>query len=310
MTGVTGQVGGEFLPLLRPFGPVLAPTRAELDLTDTTAIRDLVRAIKPQWIVNTAAYTAVDKAESTAGLAYALNRDVPRVLGEEAARFGAAVMHFSTDYVFSGEGMIPWREDDPTGPLGVYGASKLSGERELRESGASHLIFRTSWVYGTHGSNFLKTILRLAGEREELGIVNDQHGAPTWSRSLARLGAHTVALFRKMQSTDGRTAAEAVQPLSGIYHACDAGLTTWFGFAQEILRLARIAQPQQRFATLKPVTTADYPTPARRPANSRMDCEKLSRVLDYNMPMWEKSTAFVMSELLGSAPDHDQLPSS
>jgi dTDP-4-dehydrorhamnose reductase len=300
LTGVSGQVGGELLPLLTALGEVVAPTREELDLCDTSAIRDVVRRVKPRWIVNPAAYTAVDKAESDVKTAFAINRDAPGVLGEEAARIGASVLHFSTDYVFAGDGTRPWCEDDPTQPLGVYGASKLAGEQALASSGAAHLIFRTSWVYGARGKNFLLTILKFAREREELKIVADQHGAPTWSRDLARLAAHTILHSEEDAAAKGITLTEAVQPIAGIYHACNAGFTTWFGFASEFERLAQVAEPEQTFAKLTPIPSSEYPTPAKRPENSRMNCEKLTRMLSFEMPTWEHSTAQVMTEVLAT----------
>ena len=302
LTGVNGQVGGELLSLLSALGEVVAPTREELDLGNTSAIRDVVRRVKPRWIVNPAAYTAVDKAESDIEAAFAINRDAPGVLGEEAARIGASVLHFSTDYVFAGDGTRPWSEDDPTAPLGVYGSSKLAGEKALAASCASHLIFRTSWVYGTRGKNFLLTILKFAREREELKIVADQHGAPTWSRDLARLAVHTILRSEKDAAAKGIALTEAVHPIAGVYHACDAGFTTWFGFASEFLRLAKAAEPEQTFAKLIPISSSEYPTPAKRPENSRMSCEKLTRVLNFEMPTWEHSTAQVMAETLAVRP--------
>jgi dTDP-4-dehydrorhamnose reductase len=300
LTGVNGQVGGELLPLLSALGEVIAPTREELDLGDTSAIRDIVRRVKPRWIVNPAAYTAVDKAESDVETAFAINRDAPGVLGEEAARIGAPVLHFSTDYVFAGDGIQPWRETDPTQPLGVYGSSKLAGEQALAASSAAHLVFRTSWVYGTRGKNFLLTILKFAREREELKIVEDQHGAPTWSRDLARLAVQAILQSEEDAVERGVTLAEAVQPIVGIYHACNAGFTTWFGFASEFVRLAQLAEPEQTFAKLIPIPSSEYPTPAKRPENSRMTCEKLTRVLNFEMPTWEHSTAQVMAEVLAA----------
>ena len=300
LIGANGQVGYEALPLLNALGKVVSLTRAELDLTDPAAIRAAVRQLKPRWIVNAAAYTAVDKAESDSQAAFAINRDAPGVLGEEAFRIGAPVLHFSTDYVFAGDGTRPWREDDPTSPLGVYGASKLAGEEALAGSGAVHLIFRTSWVYGTRGNNFLLTILRLAREREELQIVNDQYGAPTWSRTLARLAAHSILRSEKDALMKGITPTEAVQPISGIYHACSAGFTTWFGFASEFVRIAQLAHPEQVFARLIPIPSTAYPTAAKRPANSRMNCEKLTRTLGFEMPTWQDSTSQVMNELLSA----------
>ena len=299
LTGSSGQVGGELQELLRPLGAVVAPRHAELDLSDPASIRDLVRRVQPRWIVNAAAYTAVDKAETDAAMAYLVNRDAPRILGEEAVRLGAAVIHFSTDYVFSGDGEIPWQEDDPTGPLNVYGASKLAGEQALLATAAPHLLFRTSWVYGAHRNNFLRTILKLGRERGELRIVADQHGAPTWSRNLARLVAHSISHFEAHAANSRSSLAEAVSSHWGVYHACDQGETTWFGFAEEILRQAQLASPETHFAELRPVTTAEYPTVARRPKNSRLNCGKLSRALAFSMPPWQQSTAAVLGELFG-----------
>lgn len=297
LTGVHGQVGGQLLPLLQKVGDVVAPKRSELDLADGEAIRSYVQNVQPRWIVNPAAYTAVDKAETEPELAFAINAEAPRILGEEAAKIGAAVLHFSTDYVFAGGGSSPWVETDATGPLGVYGASKLAGEQRLAESGAACLIFRTSWVYGATGNNFLRSILRFAREREELKIVADQYGAPTWSQDLARLVAYTIERMEIAAQRTGTTIAEAVHPFSGIYHACDGGSTTWFGFAEEFLRLARTAEPEQRFGRLVPIPTAAYPTTAERPQNSRMNCEKLVRELGFTMPSWQESAAKVMAEI-------------
>ncbi len=224
LLGGNGQVGGESLPLLRGLGEVVSLTRAELDLTDGAAVRATVRDLKPRWIVNAAAYTAVDKAESESRTAYVLNGELPGILGEEAARIGSAVIHFSTDYVFSGEGSRPWREDDATGPLSVYGASKLGGEKALAESGAGHFIFRTSWVFGARGENFLRRILQLALERDELKIVDDQVGSPTWSRTLARLVEHTIRRAEERTMSSGCGLDEAVRPVGGVYHCLEHGL--------------------------------------------------------------------------------------
>jgi len=250
--------------------------------------------------VNTAAYTAVDQAESDSQTAFAINRDAPGVLGEEAVRIGAPVIHFSTDYVFAGDGTRPWSEDDPTHPLSVYGASKLAGEEALAASGAAHLIFRSSWIYGTQGKNFLLTILKLAREREELRIVNDQYGAPTWARTLGQLIVHSVLRSEIQAHQNGIIPSEAIQPISGIYHACSAGFTTWFGFASEFVRLAQKAHPEQTYAKLIPVPSTAYPTAAKRPENSRMNCEKLTRMLGFEMPAWQDSTSQVMDELNSS----------
>ena len=298
LIGANGQVGRETLPLLRAHNAVVSLTRSELDLTDVAAIRAVVRQVKPSWIVNAAAYTAVDKAESDSQTAFAINGDAPGVLGEEAHRVGAPVIHFSTDYVFSGEGTRPWREDDPTGPLGVYGASKLAGEQALADSGAAHFIFRTSWVFGAQGENFLLRIFQLALEREELKIVDDQVGSPTWSGTLGRLAAHTIAQEEGEARRLGAAPDEAVRPVGGVYHACSAGFTSWFGFASEFLQIARRALPERTFARLMPIPSSAYPTPAVRPRNSRMNCEKLARTLKFEMPTWQDATSQVMLELL------------
>jgi dTDP-4-dehydrorhamnose reductase len=298
LLGGHGQVGGEALPLLRGLGEVVSLTRAELDLTDGAAIRAAVRELKPRWIVNAAAYTAVDKAESESQTAYALNGDAPGILGEEAARIGSAVIHFSTDYVFSGEGSRPWREDDATGPLGVYGASKLAGERALAESGAVHFIFRTSWVFGARGENFLRRILQLALERDELKIVDDQVGSPTGSRTLARLVEHTIGRVEETAKLKGCSLEEAVRPVGGVYHASSRGYTTWFGFATEFVRIARGAMPEKALANLAPIPSSAYRTAALRPKNSRLSCEKLVRGLEFEMPDWQSIAREVMEEVL------------
>lgn len=288
VTGSTGQVGGELVRLLAPLGTVYAPTRAELDLANPDSIRNVIRSIKPRWIVNPAAYTAVDRAESELDAAHAINAVAPGILGEEAARLGAAVLHFSTDYVYPGEGSEPYLESAAPGPLGVYGATKLAGEQALAASGVPHIILRTSWVYGATGRNFLLTVLRVAREKAEMSIVDDQHGAPTWSRELARLAAAMLA-----QAPD----AIAARSFTGIYHAAAQGETTWFGFAQEALRLRAQQQPQTRFARLLPISTAAYPTPARRPANSRLSTAKLTQAFGFHFMPWQEALAAVVAEI-------------
>ena len=295
LTGATGQVGNELLNTLSPLGEVIAPPRSTLDLTNLQSIRDTIRTLRPRWIVNPAAYTAVDKAESEPDLAYAINRDAIRAIGEEAATIGAGVIHFSTDYVFDGTGTKPYVETDPTNPVSVYGASKLAGEQALAQTGAAHLIFRTSWVYGATGKNFLLTILKLAREREHLRIVGDQHGAPTWSRDLARMTAHVIE--QAEAAANGQNLAAALADSSGIYHASGAGETTWHGFAAEAIRQQREREPNTRFAEIEAITTAEYPTPAKRPANSRLNCVKLQEQFNWRMPDWRESLQKVLAEL-------------
>jgi len=294
LTGATGQVGGELLKLLAPLGEVVAPTRAEMDLADAGSVREAIRAVRPRWIVNPGAYTAVDKAESEPGLAYAVNAEAVKAMGEEARAIGAGVIHFSTDYVFDGLGDAPYSETDATGPVSVYGASKLAGERALAESGAGHLIFRTSWVYGGVGKNFLLTILKLAREREVLRVVGDQHGAPTWSRDLARMAVQ--AINRCETASDVRDLAAVLSDVGGVYHAAGAGETTWYGFAAEAVRLQQGAEPGVRFAEIEAITTAEYPTPAKRPHNSRMNCSKLVERFGWRMMDWQDSLRKVLLE--------------
>lgn len=295
ITGKNGQVGGELVKLLAPLGEVIAPARETMDLTNIESIRRIIRAAKPQWIINPAAYTAVDKAESEQELAYAINADAVKVIGEEARRIGAGVIHFSTDYVFDGTSSAPYVETDPTRPVSVYGASKLAGEQALAESGAAHMIFRTSWVYGTRGKNFLLTILRLAREREKLRVVADQHGAPTWSRDLAEMTAHVIRSCENAQG--GSQPLETFATLGGVYHAAGSGETTWHEFAAEALRLQGDREPGQRFAEVEAISTEEYPTPARRPANSRLDCRKLEKQLGWRMMDWRESLRQVLLEM-------------
>jgi dTDP-4-dehydrorhamnose reductase len=264
LTGATGQVGWELRRTLAPLGEVKFFDRFGLDLADTPPLVATVRALQPEVIVNAAAYTAVDKAESERDLAFAVNATAPRVLAEEAKRIGALLVHYSTDYVFDGEKDSPYVEDDPTHPLSVYGESKLAGEQAIERSGCRHLTLRTSWVYGPRGRNFYLTMLRLAKERPELKVVDDQVGAPTSSLEIARA-----------------TAALLAKGAHGLYHMSAAGETTWCGFARAILKRAGIATP------VAAIRTEDYPTPAKRPRNSRLDCSKLRRETGIALAGWE-----------------------
>jgi dTDP-4-dehydrorhamnose reductase len=270
LTGATGQVGWELRRTLAPLGEVRALDRFGLDLADVPTLVASVRALQPDVIVNSAAYTAVDKAESERDLAFAVNATAPRVLAEEAKRIGAYLVHYSTDYVFDGEKSAPYAEDDPTGPINVYGESKLAGERAIAAAGGRHLILRTSWVYGPRGKNFYLTMLRLARERPELRVVDDQIGAPTSSLAIARATADLI----------GKAA-------QGLYHMTAAGETSWCGFARAILARAGLATP------VVAIATSDYPTPARRPRNSRLDCSKLLREHAVALAPWEEQLAEV-----------------
>jgi dTDP-4-dehydrorhamnose reductase len=289
-------VGEALTRTLVGLGEVFAPERADLDLADADSIRRVVREFKPSWVVNAGAHTAVDKAESEVELAFAINATAPAVIADEAKSVGAAVIHFSTDYVFDGAKAGPYVETDTTGPLGVYGKSKLAGEEALAASGIPHFVFRTSWVYGATGKNFMLSILRLAREREHLRIVADQHGAPTWSYDLARMTAHVIGRFEELAQGKS-TVEEVTRPVSGIYHACGSGETTWYGFAGAAIAELQRLEPEAKLATLEAITTAEYPTPAKRPLNSRMDCGKLERVLGWKMPGWKESLRLAMAEM-------------
>lgn len=303
LTGAAGQVGGELLRILAPLGEVVAPARAVMDLADAASVRDAIRSVRPRWIVNPAAYTAVDKAESEPELAYAINAEAVRVIAEEACAIGAGVIHFSTDYVFDGAGTNAYVETDATEPVSVYGASKLAGEKALVASGAAHLIFRTSWVYGARGKNFLLTILKLAREREVLRVVGDQHGAPTWSRDLAKMTAHVMghceAAAQARNIAD--QLADVLADVSGIYHAVGRGETTWYGFAAEAVQLQREQEPGARFAEIERIATAEYPTAAKRPGNSRMNSNKLVEQFGWKMMDWHESLRQVLEELAAVA---------
>jgi dTDP-4-dehydrorhamnose reductase len=260
LTGATGQVGYELRRSLQGLGEVFAPDRAGLDLGEPVQVRSFVRALRPGLIVNAAAYTAVDRAESEPGLAWRINADAPAVLASEARALGAAMVHYSTDYVFGGQPGRPWREDDATNPLNAYGRSKLAGEQAVAAAGIAHLILRTSWVYGLRGSNFLLTMLRLAREQGRVRVVSDQFGAPTWSRTVADVTAHMLAQARDRAWWDQN---------GGLYHLACGGSTSWHGFAQAIMDEAGVA------CDVQPISTSEYPTPARRPAYSVLDSARL-----------------------------------
>lgn len=288
LTGRDGQVGYELARTLAPLGELLALDRRALDLNDAGAIRARVREHRPDWIVNAAAYTAVDRAESEEDLALAINAAAPGVLAEEARRIGAGLLHYSTDYVFDGAQVAPYAEDDAPNPLNAYGRSKRAGEDAVRAAGAVHLILRTSWVYGLRGRNFLRTILRLAGERNELKVVDDQFGAPTWSRLIAESSALLLARLGGDR--------DAWQALSGIYHLSAGGRISWHGFARAILERV----PAERRPRLMPIPGTDFPTPARRPANSVLANDKLEIAFGLRMPAWEAGLALCMEEAGGT----------
>lgn len=269
LTGMNGQIGWELQRTLAPLGKVIGLDRDALDLGDASAIRAKIREIRPDIIVNAAAYTAVDQAESDVSIAMLINGQAPGVMAEEAKQLDALLVHYSTDYVFDGRKDGPYTEKDQPSPINAYGRSKLAGERAIQSAGCRHLIFRTSWVYGLRGKNFLRTILRLAEEKEELRIVGDQFGAPTWSRMIAE--ATALALAR-------RTRPE------GLFHLASTGAVSWHGFTQAILELTRHLRRSE--PVLAAIPTCDYPLPAARPHNSRLACGHLADQFAIELPDW------------------------
>jgi dTDP-4-dehydrorhamnose reductase len=289
LTGKDGQIGWELQRTLAPLGRVAAFGREGLDLQDVEKLRSVVRELAPEVIVNAAAYTAVDRAEDEPDVADRVNAVAPAVLAEEAVKHGALLIHYSTDYVFDGSAQRPYLEDDPTGPLGAYGRSKLKGEIAVAGSGARALIFRTAWVYATRGRNFLRTIQRLAREREEIAVVDDQFGAPTWARLVAEA---TGAVLAKLQTLQ-RQGASPDRPRCRIYHLSCAGDTTWYRFASEILR--RLGEGDAgHLARLRPIPTEQYPTRAVRPRYSVLSNGKLSGEYDIVLPHWREALALCL----------------
>ena len=293
LLGKNGQVGWELQRSLAPLGELVALDRQGApglvgDVSDLDGLAATVRALRPQLIVNAAAHTAVDKAESEPDLARRLNAEAPAVLAREAAACGALLVHYSTDYVFDGSGERPWREDDATGPLGVYGRTKLEGEQAIAASGCRHLILRTSWVYAARGGNFAKTMLRLARERERLTVIDDQWGAPTGAELIADVTAQAAARLRQAPGK------------AGLYHLAAAGATTWFEYAKYVLAEAQRAQPaiEMKVTEVTPIATRDYPTPARRPHNSRLDCTRLQAAFDLRLPPWQDGVRRMLAETL------------
>ena len=287
LTGARGQVGWELRRTLSCLGEVVALDSRSMNLADADAVRQTVREMAPNIIVNPAAYTAVDKAESEPELAHAVNAVAPGVLAEEAARLGALLVHYSTDYVFNGSGSTPWKEDDACDPLNVYGATKLAGERAIQAAGCRHLIFRTSWVYGARGSNFLLTMRRLMRERPELKIVADQVGAPTWCRDLAEATAQVLG-----QIASPMSASNKAEPW-GIYHMTNAGETSWHGFAEAIQAMDEFEETCAP-AHLRPIPSSEYPTPAKRPLNSRLNNDKLKQTFGISLQDWHAALALCL----------------
>lgn len=290
--GKNGQVGWELQRSLAPLGEIIALSSGSQDhcgdLTKLSGLAETVRQVKPDIIVNAAAHTAVDKAESEAELAHIINADAPGVLAHEAKALDAWLIHYSTDYVFDGSGNTPWLEADVTAPLSVYGATKLAGEQAIQASNCKHLIFRTSWVYGVRGNNFAKTMLRLAQERDSLSVINDQIGAPTGADLLADVTAHAI-----------RT-AQAQPELSDLYHLVASSETSWYGYASYVIDTAQKMGLQLKVnsESITPVPTSAFPTPAQRPKNSRLNTHKLQTSFNLTLPLWQAGVKRMLTEFI------------
>ncbi|WP_018985182.1 dTDP-4-dehydrorhamnose reductase [Methylophilus methylotrophus] len=291
LTGCNGQLGFELQRSLAPLAEVVAIGSADCDLSDEAALRSLIQKVKPDGIINPAAYTAVDKAETDTEQARKVNADAPRIIGDEASKLGAFVIHFSTDYVFEGIGEQFYKESDATNPQNIYGLTKRDGECALQQSCPQSLIMRTSWVVGAHGGNFAKTMLRLAAERDSLSVVADQYGAPTSAALLADVTAQLV----------GRIRQQGLQGFPfGLYHVVASGVTNWHAYAQfviaEAIKAGKAIKVQPE--TIKPIATSDYPVPAKRPANSRLDTSLFQKTFNLLLPHWEHGVSHVLKQIL------------
>jgi len=287
LLGKNGQVGWELQRSLAPLGELISPDRnTGGDLSDLDALRATIHQVKPEIIVNAAAYTAVDKAESETELADCVNGQASQVMAQEAASLGAWLIHYSTDYVFSGQGAKAWQETDSVAPVNHYGASKLAGEQAIIESGCKHLIFRTSWVYGARGNNFAKTMLRLAKDRESLSVIADQIGAPTGADLIADITA--LAIQQVMHRPE----------LAGLYHLAAAGEVSWHGYACHVIDFAKTQGEELAVTAVNPIDTIAYPTPARRPLNSRLNTQKLRDNFSLHLPDWQSGVTRMLREVL------------
>lgn len=289
LIGAKGQIGWELQRTLMTLGEVIAVGRNEVDLSSPDNIRKGIREIKPNLIVNAAAYTMVDKAESESELAMAINGTAPGIIAEEAKLLGAGVVHYSTDYVFNGNQVRPYTEDDPTDPQNVYGITKLTGEKAIQAINVPHLILRTSWIYGLRGKNFLLTMLRLAREREEIKVVDDQIGTPTWSRMVAQSTAQILA-----QGVNNIT--DFLENNGGLYHLAASGQTSWYSFAKTIFELDP-NRSQHKLKILGAIASSKYPTPAKRPVYSSLDTEKVAKKFGLCLPKWKETLELTMGEI-------------
>ena len=287
LIGKEGQVGGELSTLLQPFGDLTIFGEDDLDLTQENRIREKLRDVQPHVIVNAAAYTAVDKSEEEPDLALAVNGTAPAILAEEAKKLGAALIHYSTDYVFDGNKQDPYTEEDAPNPMCVYGRTKLAGDEAVQSTGLPYFIFRTSWVYGMKGKNFLLTMQKLAKERDELKIVDDQIGSPTWCRTIAQTTANVLTQILPQSSPGDLSRFEQA---SGLYNLVCGGQTSWYGFAQAILK----EMSSSPIAKLTPIPTSGYPTPARRPPYSVLSTEKLKSSFGITPPAWDVTLQYCL----------------
>ena len=281
--GPSGQVGSQFLSLARSSFEVVPVDRAQCDLTDSQAVRETVLRTKPDAVVNAAAYTAVDKAETDESACFAVNAEAPGAMAKAAKELGIPLIHYSTDYVFNGQKTGMYLEDDPTGPLGVYGRTKLAGEQQIAEHAGEYVVLRTSWVYGAEGNNFLRTMLRLGAQRPELRIVSDQVGSPTAAKEIAS------ATLRVLEQARANHAALP----SGIFHMTASGSTSWFGFAEQIFALAEL----ETKPVLVPIATSEYPTPARRPQNSVLSNDRFAKTFGFRLAEWQQPLREVMTAM-------------
>ncbi|MCC5660036.1 dTDP-4-dehydrorhamnose reductase [Nostoc sp. XA010] len=284
LIGSNGQVGKELQQILPYYGDIISVERPTIDLAQPDTLRNVIISKQPQIIINAAAYTAVDKAESEPELASAINAITPLIIAQESQKLGAFLIHISTDYVFDGNRYRPYQETDATNPLSVYGKTKLAGEEAIRETCAHHLILRTAWVYGTFGkSNFVKTMLRLGAERQEIRVVADQIGSPTWAQDIATVIAQTIP--------------QLTPEISGSYHYTNSGVASWYDFAVAIFEEAQQLGFPLKVERIVPITTAEYPTPARRPAYSVLACEKVSAILETHPPHWRQRLRQMLKDL-------------
>ncbi|HLH09390.1 MAG TPA: dTDP-4-dehydrorhamnose reductase [Terriglobales bacterium] len=296
LIGNVGQVGWELKRTLSTLGDVVDIDRPGIELTSADSIRKVIRQNSPQVIVNAAAYTAVDKAEDESELAMGINATAPAIMAEEAKVSGAAFLTYSTDYVFDGAKQGPYTEEDQPNPLSAYGRSKLAGDEAVRDAGGSYIIFRTSWVYGARGKNFLLTMMKLVAEREVVKVVDDQIGAPTWSRSLAEATAQVIAQRANGRANHSSTVAERFADVKGVYNLTSDGRTSWFGFTEAIVNEMR-ALGRESLARVLPITSAEYPVRAVRPKNSVLDNSKLKNTFGLTMPQWDDALSMVVDEL-------------